>query len=424
MKDLIVVGVSHRTAPIEIRERLAFPEDRLATALERLRRDYGARESMIVSTCNRVEVIVHHPNQQNGDGVENLKRFLYAYHRIEDRQLDPYFYAFSRQDAVRHIFRVASSLDSMVVGEPQILAQLKQAYRMAHQAGSVGHQLRTLLPRAFFVAKRVRTETRVANAAVSVSSVAVELARKIFGDLSGKSILMLGAGKMGQLAARNLLESGISEVLVSNRTVERAHEVARRFRGSVVPFEDLDDSLVRTDIVLVSTGSDTYVLDKPRLLPVIRRRKYQPLFVIDISVPRNVDPQVNEIENIFLYDIDDLQSVISSNLDERQKEAQVAEEIVKEEVENFFRRLSTNPVGPLISSLRNRVEEICLEELEKNRHTMSPDQYAQTERILRLTAHRLAHPLIMKLKETHGNPGRRLHNIELIKEVFDLDEKE
>ncbi len=419
MKNLVLVGVSHHTAPIEVRERLAFPEDQISVALQQLRGEAHVQEGLIVSTCNRVEMIAD-STDSNGDRF--LREFLHRFHRLSPGDLDGYLYTHRCHDVVRHVFRVASSLDSMVVGEPQILSQLKTAYREAARAGSLGRSLKSLLPRAFFVAKRVRNETSIAQSPVSISSVAVELANKIFGDLTGKTILMVGAGKMGELAARNLVSSGAREVFVTNRSPERAHQLAARFHGSLVPFEHLDDYLVRADIVLVSTGASHFVLDRTHMLAAVRRRKYRPLFVIDISVPRNVDPLVNDIENIFVYDVDDLQSVIESNLDDRRREAEIAEEIINQEVENYVRRLSANHIGPLIADLRRRMEEICLQELDRHSGSLEEAQLELMERILKRTAHRLAHPLILKIKETDSSPSRRLHNLELIKQVFDLDE--
>lgn len=420
MENLFLVGVSHHTAPIEVRERLAFPEDQIGPALQRLRGEARVREGLIVSTCNRVELIAAGPHSEGDAG---LKEFICNYHALAATELDGYLYTYRRTDAVRHVFRVASSLDSMVVGEPQILSQLKQAYRLAGRAGSLGSLLKSLIPRAFFVAKRVRNETAIARSAVSISSVAVELAGKIFGELEHKKVLLVGAGKMGELAARNLVSSQANEVLVTNRSAETAEKLAQRLHGSSFAFEQLDQHLVDADIVLVSTGASSFVLDRRRMLPVVRRRRYRPLFIIDISVPRNVDPAINEIDNIFVYDVDDLQSVIDSNLDGRRREAEVAEEIILQEVENYYQRLAINRTGPLIANLRRRLEEVCLLELERHGGNLDPAQQEVVAQMLKRTAHRVAHPFILKLKETDADSSRYLHNRELIKQVFDLDDE-
>ena len=419
--DLVLVGLSHKTAPVEVRERVAFPEERLHSALRRLQAEFDLQEGMIVSTCNRVEVLAHGKNGQN-ESIDSIKNFLYSYHALKPPFLENYLYSYLRRDAVRHVFRVTSSLDSMVVGEPQILAQVKQAYALAYQAGSVGTHLKQLIPRAFFVAKKVRTSTGIGTSAVSISSVAVELSRKIFGDLQGKSILLLGAGKMSGLAARSLLDSGIGQIFVANRSPQRAREMARQFSGQAVPFEDLENYLIQSDIVLVSTGSDSFLLSRKHVEGIIKSRKYRPLFIIDISVPRNVDPAVNKMENVFVYDIDDLQSVIDANIRQRRQEAEIAEEIVDEEVTNYIERVSARSVGPLISALRTRIEEICLEELQEQRHLLNPEEYERLERALKSTARKIAHPLITQLRQPDQNPSRRLYKIELVKKMFRIDD--
>jgi len=310
-----------------------------------------------------------------------------------------------------------------VVGEPQILAQVKHAYTLACQAGSVGKQLNDLIPRAFFVAKKVRTNTRIGEAAVSVSSVAIELARKILGDLENKSILLMGAGKMGSLAAKSLLDGGVKQIYIANRTPERSAQLAAEFSGQAVPFEDLETYLVRADIALVSTGSDSFTLKKADVERTIKRRKYRPLFIIDISVPRNVDPSVNELENVFVYDVDDLQSVINANIRQRQQEAEIAEDIVVEEVSNYIKQMSTRSVGPLASTLRDRIEEMCLEELQDRQHQFKDEEYERMEKLLKKAAHKIAHPLITHLRAPEENPSHRLYKIELFKKMFRLDKK-
>jgi glutamyl-tRNA reductase len=419
--DLVLVGLNHKTAPIDVRERIAFAEERLPSALKRLQTESDLQEGMIVSTCNRVEILAHGQKSQT-QIVQSVKDFLYSYHTLKPPFLEEYLYSYLRHDAVRHVFRVTSSLDSMVVGEPQILSQVKQAYTEACQAGSVGTHLKDLIPRAFFVAKKVRTSTRIGVSAVSISSVAVELARKIFGNLKGKTTLLLGAGEMGELAARNLLESGISQIFVANRTAKRGQELATQLLATAVPFEDVETYLVRTDIALVCTGSTSLLLDKNRVEAIIKKRRYRPLFIIDISVPRNVDPQVNELENIFLYDVDDLQSVIDANIRQRCEEAEIAEEIVDKETVNYMNQLSTRSAGPLIHSLKHRIEDICLEELRNNHKNLDPQEYERLEKALRSTAHRIAHPFITEIRQADEDPKRRHQKIRLIRKLFRLDE--
>ena len=310
----VLVGLSHKTAPVEVRERIAINEDLIPAAIKILLQKHQLRESMILSTCNRVEILGQGQNQK--ETIEKIILFLHSYHSLPSNFLEPYLYTLQNEEAVLHVFRVASSLDSMVLGESQILGQLKQAYAVAGGAKGTGPTLQILLPTAFRVAKRIRTETGISESAVSISSVAVELAKKIFGTLQGKSILLLGAGKMSELATRSLLQSGIANVYVASRTDARSRILAKSFGGIPIQMATIQDHLPECDILLVSTSATSFILDPEMMHRVVRRRKYAPLFVIDISVPRNVDPRINEIENVFLYDIDDLQSVIDANLKE------------------------------------------------------------------------------------------------------------
>ena len=416
-----LIGLNHRNTPVEFRERIAFAPDELVTALKELRGRFGLREGMILSTCNRVEIVGH--ARQTSHVLEKMESFIALYHKIARSDLQPYLYSLREAEVVRHLFRLASGLDSMVVGESQILSQLKQAYQSAVQAGSIGNQFNRLLPRAFFVAKRVRTETGIASSAISISSVAVELARKIFGDLAGKSALLLGAGKMGELALRNLVSSGVSQVLVGNRSLSRAQRLASQFNGVATSLQDLKDHLIRCDIVLASTGSKTFVVSKDQVQAVVRQRKYRPLFIIDIAVPRNVDPQVNSIDNVFLFDIDDLQSVVDSNLEGREREAEIAEYIVDEEVKNYLRRSAFEDAGPLISALRQRMEEICLADLKNNSNDLDPAEYERLEKLLRRAARKVAHPLIEQIKNPSQGTERRENLLDSLARAFRLKDE-
>jgi glutamyl-tRNA reductase len=420
--SLFLVGLNHITAPIEIRELVAISDEDVESALATLRAEYGFDEAMIISTCNRVEVIAG--QSRNGDPVVLIKRFLHQQHSLEANELDDYLYSYSGEELIRHVFRVASSLDSMVQGEPQILGQVKQAYMSAQRSGVTGERLSQLMPRAFFVAKRIRTETRIANAAVSVSSAAVELARKIFEDLAEKSILLLGAGKMGELVVKNLLSSGVSSIMIANRTHERSEEMIARLGGRDVAFDELESHLVEADIVVVATGSSSHVVDGPMMDRVIRRRRYAPLFVIDISVPRNVSPEVNEIENVFLFDIDDLESVIASNIEEREREAELAETIIEQEVESFQAHHAARNLGPFIRSFRQKIEQICLDELKINRNGLSAEDYEKVEKMVRKIARRIAHPLTVQIKRHAVDPDCHDHEVEMIKKAFELEDRE
>ncbi|MBW8749743.1 MAG: glutamyl-tRNA reductase, partial [Acidobacteria bacterium] len=298
---IALLGVNHNTAPIEVRERLAIPSGRLADATRSLLHQPGVRESMILSTCNRVELVTCH--EDNTD----LRRFLAEYFAISKQEIEPHLYEYSEREAVRHLFRVASSLDSMVVGEPQILGQVKESYTVAREVGAVQSTLEPLLQRAFTVARKVRRETQIGSTSVSIASVAVDLAQKIFGSLKGKTILLVGAGKMSELAARHLIAQGAGTLYVANRTRSRAQRIADEFRGSVMDFDALAVQAHLADIVVTSTGSQEAVFSVKMGRDLLSRRKGRPMFFIDIAVPRDVEPAMNQIDGAFVYDIDDLQ---------------------------------------------------------------------------------------------------------------------
>jgi glutamyl-tRNA reductase len=421
--NLALVGVSHKTAPIEIREKLYFPEPQLQDALQELKSDYDLDESMILSTCNRVEVLVNTANRS--DGARQVKDFICDFHRLPYDLLREFLYDFEQVDAIRHVFRVASSLDSMVLGEPQILGQVKNAFVSAQTAGTVGTVLSQLMNKAFFVAKRVRSETGIASSAVSISYAAVELAKKIFNDLAGKTVLILGAGKMGELAARHLTSSGVSQVLVWNRTYQHALDLATVFKGEAIRPEELFRHIERADIIISSTGAPNFILTKGDGERIIHFRKNRPVFIIDIAVPRDVDPEINKINNIFLYDIDDLRNVIDANLKQRQREAQSAEEIVRQEVESFVNYAKAMDVAPTIVSLRNHWEAIWKQELAKNRSrlgNLTEDQEAAIENLTQSLLNKILHGPVSELKLLSRSPDGQPH-IETIKRILGLKDR-
>ncbi len=357
---ITVIGLNHKTAEVELRERLAFNGPKLEEGLKELAGHPLIKEVFIISTCNRVELYLH----SKEDISEELINFLSSFHSIESQTLRKSLYIMKNMDAVRHLFRVASSLDSMVVGEPQILGQVKDAFDFALERKTTGLILNTLVKKAISAAKRVRTETRIAENAVSISYAAVELAKKIFEDLSTKSFMLLGAGEMAELAARHLITNGVRAVTVANRTYERGCELAKEFNGRAIRFEDFPEELIHTDIVICSTGASRYVVTKEQMHHVMKERRHRPVFLIDISVPRNIDPAINEIENVYLYDIDDLQGVVDANMLERKKEAERAENIINEEVEKFEKWFNSLDSVPTIVALRKRAEEIKETELK------------------------------------------------------------
>jgi glutamyl-tRNA reductase len=361
--SIITIGLNHKTADIELREKLAFDKDRINDAIKGLLELNNIQEAVIVSTCNRVELYLSATDEVKS--VDTACRFLAEFHNIELDKIYKALYKHTGMAGVRHIFRVASSLDSMVLGEPQILGQIKDAYDLSLSAGATGLILNKLMKKAISVAKRIRTETRISENAVSISYTAVELAKKIFGNLNDKIFMLLGAGEMAELAARHLARTGVKDVLVANRTYERAVTLAEEFKGTPVRFEEFKDILVKTDIVICSTGASKYVLTKSDMEIVVKKRKHKPMFLIDISVPRNIDPAIGKLDGVYLYDIDNLQDVVDSNMSQRLKEASRAEQIVIEEVDIFNKWMLSLDAVPTIVGLRNIADQIKADELIK-----------------------------------------------------------
>jgi glutamyl-tRNA reductase len=415
---LSITGVNHRTAPVEVREKLAFPEGELPEALRLLREGAGVEEALILSTCNRVEVAVM------GEDSSAITRFLAGYRSMDPLWLEPYLYHYSGDEALRHLFRVAASLDSMVVGEPQILGQLKSAYQVAKDSGCLSGPLETLLSRAFNTAKRVRTETEIGQSAVSVSYAAVELAREIFGSLKGRRVLLIGAGKMSELAARHLKRSGATDILVTNRTRSRAEEMAAVFDGRVIDYGSFLQALPEVDIIITSSGAPDYILSPPEMRRVIDKRRNRPMFLIDIAVPRNIDPAINKLDNVFLYDIDDLQRVVADNLSGRKIEAEQAEQIVTEEVERTISSMRLREVGPTIAGLQDQLEQIRLAEVERVRGklaALTPQQQEAVDALTKGIMNKVAHAHIVELRKDAGKPGGG-HVVAAIRRVFRLGE--
>ncbi|HEX9191073.1 MAG TPA: glutamyl-tRNA reductase [Candidatus Deferrimicrobiaceae bacterium] len=424
MGDLVIVGLNHRSAPVEVRERLAFPADTVGHALRGLVERDGIAEGVILSTCNRVEVCVL--AAQGYQGTDSVKEFLSSWHAIPQPELSAYLYHLIGEEAVRHLFRVSSSLDSMVLGEPQILGQVKDAYGYACEFKSIGPVLDKFYTKAFSVAKRVRTETKVASSAVSVSYAAVELAKKILGDLADKTVMLIGAGEMCELAARHLLSAGAKGILVTNRTFERAVRLAEEFDGTPVRYEELAVHLKRADIILSSTGAPHFILKREDVEEVIRIRRNRPMFFIDMAVPRDIDPDANQIDNVYVYDIDDLNNVIETNLEERQREAAKAEEIVIAEVAMFRRWLESQQVTPTIVSLRRKFEEIKQAEVAKALSALGAED-PKTRKVVESLAssilNKVLHPPISSLKRD-SDARSPMEMVAVVREIFDLPEEE
>jgi glutamyl-tRNA reductase len=417
---IVVVGLSHHTAPVEVRERLAFAPTAMEKPLRQMVGLSAITEALIVSTCNRVELYA--ATRDPDTAAAALRRFLADHHAVPLEEIEQHLYEHQGEEAIRHLFRVASSLDSMIIGEPQILGQIKTAYGYAVEFKTVGLILNRFLHKAFSVAKRVRTETGIASSAVSVSFAAVELARKIFDRLDDKAVMIIGAGEMCELAARHFVSNGVTRVLVTNRTFERAEKLAAEFQGRAIPFEQFTEHLATVDIILTSTGAPTFILGQKQMEEALRRRKNRPMFLIDIAVPRDVDPKVNQLDNIYLYDVDDLQGVVQANLKERQKEAHRAEAIVGEEIGQFHVWLANLEVKPTIVALRKRLEEICAQELAKtfgNHKDLTDQQRRGIEAMANAILNKILHRPIAVLKRSQSETSGEDY-VDAVRELFDL----
>ena len=440
--NLVLIGVNHKSAPLQVRERLAIPAARLQEATLSLLSVPCVREGMILSTCNRVEFLTYQEPAQ-----ADLLEFIQNYFAIEKDALHPYMYEYRASEVVRHVFRVASSLDSLVVGEPQILGQVKESYTLARSIGGVNNNLDPLMQRAFTVARKVRNQTSIGISSVSIASVAVDLARKIFGSLQGKTVLLMGAGKMGELAARSMMQHGASTIYVCNRTYERAVELAGKFpgvrsesgsatgqpasarfaggeRATVQPigYDLLHQYAATADIIVSCTGAEQPIFNRKHAEQYMQRRKQRPMFFIDIAVPRDVDPEINSVEGVFVYNIDDLQAVAVSNLSSRTKEAKDAEAIIRAEVERYSQRMQSLNGVPSIVALQQSLEDVRQNEMRRmapRLANLSSEQLQAVEQMTRSLVHKLQHAPIQAIKRAAQEGDRE--TLAVIQTVFDLD---
>jgi glutamyl-tRNA reductase len=420
---IVVVGLSHKTAVTECRAKLTFPEDTIPAALGRLMSYPGIRESLIISTCNRVEIYAS--VRDSAEGTESIKQFISDYHGLSRPDLEQSLYVYPDSDGVRHVFRVASSLDSLVVGEPQILGQLKDAFDLALKAKTTSTVLNKLLKKSISVAKRVRTETRLAEGAVNISYAAVELAKKIFGTLEGKAVLLLGAGEMAELAARHLMNNKVDKIMVANRTFERAEELANEFKGDAIRFEHFPSTMVLADILICSTGAQKPVVTYDIVRQVARERRNRPIFLIDISMPPNIDPECGRVDGVYLYNIDALQGVVNTNVQGRQQEAEKAEDIIRQEVDTYLQWERSLDAVPTIVDLREKVEDIRKRELEKTLCGMTDatdEQKRAMEVLTQAIVNKLLHAPLVVLKQAAANPeGGDV--IAVARKIFNLDKE-
>ena len=421
--SIVLVGVNHKSAPVEVRERLALTEDACANGLRNLVDGDVVREGLIVSTCNRVEVLAETASERLNDSIERVHLFITGGNDLPRSFFETHLYQHTDDQAIRHLFRVTSSLDSMVVGEPQVLGQVRRAYSIALEAGTAGRILNRLVHHAFRVAKRVRNETGIGANAVSISYMAVELGRKIFDSLAGHTALLIGAGEMAELSARHLLNAGVTRVLLANRTEERAERLATELGAETVNFDGLSDYLVEADIIICSTAADQYVVTEAMAREALSKRRNRPSFFIDISVPRNIDPAVGKIPNVFVFDIDDLESVISSNIREREREAERAELIIESEIMQFQQTLRVLDIGPTIGALRNKLQDIARLELTRQRNRLGPltaEQESAVEALLVSTVNKISHPLLSHMRRSFD--ASDADTIQAWRDIFGLEE--
>ncbi|MEC9423552.1 MAG: glutamyl-tRNA reductase [Nitrospinota bacterium] len=420
--NLILVGVNHKTTPVEIREKLAFTQVKIEASLSQLVSSPEIIENIILSTCNRVEIYARVENTNRG--IQLLQDFICDYHGISRGNLDQYFYSYCDNQAVEHLFRVSSSLDSMVLGEAQILGQVKDAYSTARSFRSTGMVLNQLFEKAFNVAKKVREETGISERGVSISSAAVELAKKIFEDLENHSVMLVGTGEMAELAAKHLISYGVKTVYVASRTYERAAALAKSLNGCALDFESFKEEMHRADIIITSTAAPTFIVNEEMISTAIQKRKNKPIFLIDIAVPRDIAPEVNELENVYLYDIDDLQNVVNANMEERQKEAESAMEIINQEVTKFNYWFSTLDAIPTIVEMRNRAEDMRAFEVDKtlkNMEHLSSDDKEAINQLTQSLVNKILHkPTINLKKKTQSHDGHIY--LKAIRDLFHLDD--
>ncbi len=418
MRHIVLIGLNHNTASVEIREKLSFSEEEIKRALDILRE--SIEEVIIFSTCNRTEIIFSSDNKDNA--AKTVKNFISDFKNLPLKTFKNFLYTYENIDAIRHTFRVTASLDSMILGEAQILGQIKKAYKISVNKKSSGAVLNRLMHKAFFTAKKVRTETGIGDNAVSISYAAVELAKKIFENLNEKNILLIGAGEMAELTVEHLIKLNTGKVYIANRTFENGVKLAKKFCGEAVKFEEIEKHLVLADIVISSTNAESFIIKKENVRKIIRKRRGKPLFFIDIAVPRDIEPEINSLQNSYVYDIDDLKNVITENIDKRRKEAVKAERFIEEAVLNFQDWAECLEVIPTIIALKNKLENITKTELKK---TASSLKYTNEEKtalsiMLDSVVNKIMHDPILFLKSRGHNKDKTFY-LDMIKKLFDLD---
>ncbi|MFO8084459.1 MAG: glutamyl-tRNA reductase [Desulfobacterales bacterium] len=423
MLDVVLIGINHRSAPVELRECLAFNEDDTFKTLVFFKNSQVIKETILFSTCNRVEMLM--TTSDPGKAIHEAKEYISDFKQMVLRQFEDSLYIYQGSNAVRHIFKVASSLDSLIVGEPQILGQIKEAYRRALAQKTSGVILNRLLHKAFFVAKRVRHETGIGDHAVSISYAAIELAKKIFGSIENKTVLLIGAGEMAELAVEHLIRNRAGSIFVANRTFERALKLSRNFNGKAIKFEEIDSTLEFADIIISSTGASGFVILQEQVKKLLRKRKNKPLFFIDIAVPRDIDPGINRLNNAYVYDIDDLKGVIEENIEDRKREAVKAQRIIDEAVIKFQQWHNNLDIVPTIIDLRKKMETIAQNEIKKTFKSLQHLSGADYQAIYRMTnaiINKTMHDPTLFLKQ-NGYHGTNSASVDFARKLFNLDEE-
>jgi glutamyl-tRNA reductase len=419
----LVLGCSFRTAPVDIRERLAFPRERLSECLAEIKEITGVREAVLLSTCNRVELytLVDHPNRAEG----LLKEYLSKHSGLDSDAIATSTFCYVGDEALKHIFRVTSSLDAMVVGEAQVAGQVKEAFAAATDADTVGPMLSRCMQRAFGIAKRVRTETDIARHPASISSVAVDLAKRVFDDIAGAAILVIGAGEMAELAVRHLIGDGASRIHVANRSLERGQKLADDLGAKAVLFEQLEEHLIWADVVISSTGSREPIISRDMLFAAMKRRKQRPIFMVDIAVPRDIDADAGRLANVYLFAVDDLEKDLADNLAARRKEAVVGEEMVLEEVELFLAWLRTQNAAPVIRQLRQHFTEVVKFETDRTAKRLQTNGQSDDKAMKAMAdaiVKKLLHGPMIQLKRSAGETGGGTELRQAVRLLFELDE--
>jgi glutamyl-tRNA reductase len=420
MSNIFLIGANHKTAPVALREKLSFSQEEIIGALEYLKNSSQIKEGLVFSTCNRMEILYI---PEAGDQVETIIQFISDHKKIGIPEFRSALYIHEGDAAIRHIFQVAASLDSMMVGEPQILGQIKKAYKTAVAEGASGVLLNRLMHKSFSVAKRVRKETGIGDNAVSISYAAIELANKIFGDLSSKSVMLLGAGEMAELAVEHLISHNVNKIVVANRTFKNAMALAQKFNGQAVQFEEREAALKEVDIIISSTGATEYVLTQDQVKQAMKRRQHRTLFFIDIAVPRDIDPKINRVSNAYVYDIDDLKGIVETNIHQRGQETVKAERFVEEAVLTFRKWMDSLSIVPTIKAINDKMTAIV--ELEFNKTLSSLDHLSETDReaVRRMTqaiATRAIHDPIQFLRNTGDHRDDSLY-LNVARQLFDLN---